>query len=139
MTDAKGEFRLEMPQIVPAFGQPHGHLAYDSGEFETVFPAACDVQFQRQDTGRAFRVATALIPVIRTGAIWATLIAALAVPLIAAAGSPYLAWRDPAYILAGFAGVLSLGLLLLQPLLAGRYLAGPVRSDEPATFTAGSA
>jgi hypothetical protein len=22
---------------VPAFGQPHGHLAYDSGEFETVF------------------------------------------------------------------------------------------------------
>ena len=37
LTDAKGEFRLEMPQIVPAFGQPHGHLAYDSGEFETVF------------------------------------------------------------------------------------------------------
>ena len=31
------DFRLEMPQIVPAFGQPHGHLAYDSGEFETVF------------------------------------------------------------------------------------------------------
>jgi hypothetical protein len=26
-----------MPQIVPAFGQPHGHLAYDSGDFETVF------------------------------------------------------------------------------------------------------
>lgn len=37
LTDAKGEFRLEMPQIVPAFGQPHGHLAYDSGDFETVF------------------------------------------------------------------------------------------------------
>lgn len=37
LTDAKGEFRLEMPQIVPAFGQAHGHLAYDSGEFETVF------------------------------------------------------------------------------------------------------
>ncbi|MDJ0824972.1 MAG: twin-arginine translocation pathway signal [Rhodobacter sp.] len=36
-TDANGVFRLEMPQIVPAFGQPHGHLAYDSGEFETVF------------------------------------------------------------------------------------------------------
>ncbi len=30
-------FRLEMPQIVPAFGQPHGHLAYDSGEYKTVF------------------------------------------------------------------------------------------------------
>ena len=37
LTDANGVFRLEMPQIVPAFGQPHGHLAYDSGEFETVF------------------------------------------------------------------------------------------------------
>ncbi|WP_193171816.1 peptidase associated/transthyretin-like domain-containing protein [Nisaea nitritireducens] len=37
LTDANGEFRLEMPQIVPAFGQPHGHLAYDSDEFETVF------------------------------------------------------------------------------------------------------
>ena len=37
LTDANGMFRLEMPQIVPAFGQPHGHLAYDSGEYETVF------------------------------------------------------------------------------------------------------
>lgn len=37
LTDANGAFRLEMPQIVPAFGQPHGHLAYDSGEFRTVF------------------------------------------------------------------------------------------------------
>ncbi|MCC0036061.1 MAG: twin-arginine translocation pathway signal [Hoeflea sp.] len=37
LTDANGEFRLEMPQIVPAFGQPHGHLAYDSGDFRTVF------------------------------------------------------------------------------------------------------
>ncbi len=37
LTDANGAFRLEMPQIVPAFGQPHAHLAYDSGDFETVF------------------------------------------------------------------------------------------------------
>ena len=37
LTDAEGVFRLEMPQIVPAFGQPHGHLAYDSGDFKTVF------------------------------------------------------------------------------------------------------
>ena len=41
LTDANGEFRLEMPQIVPAFGQPHGHLAYDDAiggqGFETVF------------------------------------------------------------------------------------------------------
>lgn len=41
LTDADGAFRLEMPQIVPVFGQPHGHLAYDAeydGKgFETVF------------------------------------------------------------------------------------------------------
>ncbi len=37
LTDKNGVFRLEMPQIVPAFGQPHGHLAYDSGDFKTVF------------------------------------------------------------------------------------------------------
>ena len=41
LTGADGTFRLEMPQIVPAFGQPHGHLAYDSdfddNGFETVF------------------------------------------------------------------------------------------------------
>ncbi|WP_240793982.1 twin-arginine translocation pathway signal [Pseudorhodobacter turbinis] len=45
LTDENGMFRLEMPQIVPAFGQPHGHLTYDSdydsdyddGGFETVF------------------------------------------------------------------------------------------------------
>ena len=37
LTDANGLFRLEMPQIVPAFGQPHGHLAYDDDDFETVF------------------------------------------------------------------------------------------------------
>ena len=41
LTDANGVFRLDMPQIVPAFGQPHGHLAYDAefddADFETVF------------------------------------------------------------------------------------------------------
>ena len=37
LTDSEGNFRLEMPQIVPAFGQAHGHLAYDSDDFETVF------------------------------------------------------------------------------------------------------
>jgi hypothetical protein len=37
LTDKNGVFRLEMPQIIPIFGQPHGHLAYDSGEFRTVF------------------------------------------------------------------------------------------------------
>lgn len=41
LTGADGVFRLEMPQIVPVFGQPHGHLAYDAdydgNGFETVF------------------------------------------------------------------------------------------------------
>lgn len=37
LTDENGVYRLEMPQIVPAFGQAHAHLAYDSGDFETVF------------------------------------------------------------------------------------------------------
>jgi hypothetical protein len=37
LTDDNGVFRMNMPQIVPAFGQAHGHLAYDSGNFKTVF------------------------------------------------------------------------------------------------------
>ena len=37
MTAADGSFRLEMSQIVPNFGQPHAHLAYDDDHFETVF------------------------------------------------------------------------------------------------------
>lgn len=41
LSDADGVFRMEMPQIVPAFGQPHGHLAYDGdydeNGFQTVF------------------------------------------------------------------------------------------------------
>lgn len=56
--------------------------------------------------------------------MWAGLCVAIAVPLVASALSPLLAWRDPIYIVAGFAGVIGLALLLLQPLLAGRYLPG---------------
>lgn len=37
LTGADGTFRLEMPQIIPAFGQAHAHLAYDGDDFETVF------------------------------------------------------------------------------------------------------
>ncbi len=41
LTDENGVFRMDMPQIVPAFGQPHAHLAYDAdyddNGFETVF------------------------------------------------------------------------------------------------------
>jgi predicted ferric reductase len=55
---------------------------------------------------------------------WAALAAALCVPIAAAAASPLLAWRGPVYILAGFAGIFALGLLLVQPVLAGGYLPG---------------
>lgn len=51
---------------------------------------------------------------------------AIAVPMAAAAVSPLLAWRDPVYIAAGFAGVIAMALLLLQPLLAGGALPGLV-------------
>ncbi len=37
LTASDGSFRLEMEQIVPNFGQPHAHLAYDDGAFKTVF------------------------------------------------------------------------------------------------------
>ncbi|WP_312015121.1 ferric reductase-like transmembrane domain-containing protein [Bradyrhizobium lablabi] len=50
--------------------------------------------------------------------------AAICVPIAAAAASPLLAWRGPVYILAGFAGMIALGLVLVQPLLIGGYLPG---------------
>ncbi len=55
---------------------------------------------------------------------WAALAVALAVPVAVAATSPLLAWRQPLYIAAGFAGVIAMGLLLLQPLLARGYMPG---------------
>ena len=45
-------------------------------------------------------------------------------PIAAAAVSPQLEWRHPVYIAAGFAGIIALGLLLVQPLLIGGYLPG---------------
>src|SRR3984885_1787568 len=60
----------------------------------------------------------------RAPLIWAALATAICVPIAAAAASPLLAWRGPLYILAGFAGILALGLMLVQPLLAGGYLPG---------------
>ena len=53
LTDKDGMFRMDMPQIVPAFGQPHAHLAYDAGidggQFETVFLRP--VMARSSDTG----------------------------------------------------------------------------------------
>lgn len=61
---------------------------------------------------------------LRSVLIWGALATALAVPVAVAATSPLLAWREPVYIVAGLAGVLGLGLLLVQPLLAGGHLPG---------------
>lgn len=60
----------------------------------------------------------------RATLIWATLAAAICVPIAAAAASPLLAWRGPVYIVAGFSGIVALGLMLLQPVLMGGYLPG---------------
>jgi predicted ferric reductase len=60
----------------------------------------------------------------RVALIWAALAAAICVPIAFAAASELLAWRGPVYILAGFAGIIALGLVLVQPLLIGGYLPG---------------
>jgi hypothetical protein len=44
--------------------------------------------------------------------------------MVAAAFSPLLAWREPVYIVAGFAGIVAMALVLFQPLLAAGYLPG---------------
>jgi predicted ferric reductase len=56
--------------------------------------------------------------------IWMTLACVILLPLLAAANSPLLAWRDPYYITAGFAGIIAMSLLLVQPLRVGGYLPG---------------
>lgn len=61
---------------------------------------------------------------VRALLIWAVFTCALAIPLYGAARSELLAWRDPVYIAAGFAGVVALALLLIQPLLAAGLLPG---------------
>jgi predicted ferric reductase len=60
----------------------------------------------------------------RTILTWVALALALGVPVALAATSEQLAWRGPVYILAGFAGIIALGLVLVQPLLIGGYLPG---------------
>lgn len=58
----------------------------------------------------------------RSALIWAALALAIAGPIVVAAFSPLLEWRSPVYILAGFAGIVAMALLLLQPLLSAGYL-----------------
>ena len=61
---------------------------------------------------------------VRATLIWTALAAAICAPIAAAATSPLLAWRDAIYITAGFAGIIALGLVLVQPLLMAGYLPG---------------
>jgi predicted ferric reductase len=64
------------------------------------------------------------LPQTRVVLVWTALAVAILVPVVIAARSPLLAWRDGVYIAAGFAGILGLAVLLLQPLLAGGHLPG---------------
>lgn len=61
---------------------------------------------------------------VRVTLIWAALLAAICVPIAFATASPLHAWRGWVYIIAGFAGILALALVFLQPLLVGGYLPG---------------
>ncbi|MGB3246188.1 MAG: ferric reductase-like transmembrane domain-containing protein, partial [Sulfitobacter sp.] len=60
----------------------------------------------------------------QTVLIWSVLAALILVPLMIAGRSPYLQYRSAFYIIAGFAGILCLGLFLMQPLVAANYLPG---------------
>jgi predicted ferric reductase len=62
--------------------------------------------------------------VSRGAFVWSALALAVAVPVLVAALSPLLEWRDPVYIIAGFAGIIGLALLLIQPLLISGMLPG---------------
>ena len=56
---------------------------------------------------------------------WGAVLLALGLPVALAATSPWLSYRNPAYVIASFAGIGALALMLLQPLLAAGYLPGP--------------
>lgn len=60
----------------------------------------------------------------RAALVWTVLAAAIGVPIGAAMTSELLEWRGPVYILAGIAGMIALGLLLVQPLLISGTLPG---------------
>lgn len=61
---------------------------------------------------------------VRAVLIWASLAAAVAIPIVIAVMSPLLAWRDAIYIASGFAGMVAMALLLIQPLLVAGSLPG---------------
>ena len=55
---------------------------------------------------------------------WLALTAAVAIPVAVAANSPLLQYRQLVYIVAGFAGIIGMTLLLVQPLLLVSALPG---------------
>lgn len=59
---------------------------------------------------------------LRSALIWVAFALAIAVPLVVAAQSPLLQWRDPIYIIAGFSGIVGLALLLVQAVLISGLL-----------------
>jgi len=60
----------------------------------------------------------------RAALIWGLLTAVIVIPIAASFTSPFLEWRGPVYIGAGVAGMIALGLLLVQPALMAGYLPG---------------
>ena len=75
---------------------------------------------------------------VRPALVWAAVGAAIAAAGLEAATSPLLAWRDAIYIAGCFAGVAALALLLIQPLLAGGYLAGLRRGRQVHAWVGGA-
>ena len=62
--------------------------------------------------------------VVRSILVWGALAGVVALPVIVAAQSEYLQYRSTIYVAAGFAGIVALALLLVQPLLAAGFLPG---------------
>lgn len=56
--------------------------------------------------------------------IWGLFASVVLVPLALSATSPLLAWREPIYIAAGFAGIIAFGVMPLQPLGIAGWLPG---------------
>ena len=61
---------------------------------------------------------------VRSVVIWCLFTLSIGLPIALATTSPFLAYRQPIYVVAGFGGILGLTLLLTQPLLAMGALPG---------------
>ncbi|MGB5865734.1 MAG: ferric reductase [Sulfitobacter sp.] len=66
------------------------------------------------------------LPEPRRALLWTGVIALMTIPMVLAADSPLLAYRQAPYIAAGFGGIAALVLMLVQPLLGARILEGGI-------------